>query len=285
MTAAPIAPIWTGAVDAWTLRTMREAQEFRRANPDPEHAAADAFLDALLASAEEIAATKGTRTEIERVEEPHSRPQGGAGVGASANRNAATPAQLGYIAKLAAALGYELQEPRDKSHASLIIDGAKKALAAKPAAARPARMATERQQDFLANLLVERDHTYGEIDPATVTFDAARTMLDALMAAPRAKVAAHGIAEGRYAHSVDGGQTADHYRVTRTGRIKVWTAGGEWPYNGALNAALQWIRDNQREAASLFGRLTETCGRCGRPLSDDDSRARGLGPVCAGKGW
>lgn len=35
-------------------------------------------------------------------------------------------------------------------------------------------------------------------------------------------------------------------------------------------------------AASLFGHEFGRCGVCGRGLTNDDSRARGIGPVCAG---
>lgn len=38
------------------------------------------------------------------------------------------------------------------------------------------------------------------------------------------------------------------------------------------------------EAQSLYGQHFHECGRCGSPLSDDDSKARGLGPDCARKG-
>lgn len=183
-----------------------------------------------------------------------------------------------------------MQTPRDKAHASLIIDGAKKAVAALRAsgaasAARPERKATERQVEFLADLLNERAHAYGEdLDPAELTAARASALITELRDAPRAKVAAHGIREGRYAYTTDGGATADHYRITRGGKIMTWTASGEYPYTGkGLNEALTWIKENPREAAALFGQLTESCGRCGRELSDDDSRARGLGPICAGK--
>jgi len=40
------------------------------------------------------------------------------------------------------------------------------------------------------------------------------------------------------------------------------------------------------EAASLrFGREIGVCGRCGITLTNDESRARGIGPECAKKGW
>ena len=37
------------------------------------------------------------------------------------------------------------------------------------------------------------------------------------------------------------------------------------------------------EAAQAFGRLYGVCCQCGRDLTDEDSIAAGIGPVCAGK--
>jgi hypothetical protein len=45
--------------------------------------------------------------------------------------------------------------------------------------------------------------------------------------------------------------------------------------------ALKHIAENAKAAAVLFGKETNTCGRCGSPLTNDASRARGLGPKCA----
>ena len=293
---ATLSPSWTVTTDAWSLARMREAAAYRAANPGvtAEEKATDAYLDAYLAACEDAVAEVGTTTERnrDRAEELLRQPLSGTGSSNyTSTRNAPTDAQLRFIASLSRDLGYELQTPRDKSHASLIIDGAKKALAKARAegtvAARPARKATPGQVEFVTDLLLNRAHNHPEdLDVDALTFDQASALITELRVAPRAKKAAHGITEGRYAYSTDGGTTADHYRVRRDGKIVVWTAGGEWPYTGkGLNEALTWIKANQREAAALFGQLTETCGRCGRDLSDDDSRARGLGPVCATKGW
>lgn len=274
MTTAPLPR--TATVDAWTLRTMREAKAYRDSIGEP-----DAYWDARLAAAEAAQVIPSVERPASFQGDPGSRTGAGM-VGGASNRNAATPAQIAYIAKLAADLGYELQTPRDKSHASLIINGAKRALATKPAAARVERKATERQVEFLASLLSERMHQLGEPDPTTMSAARASELIERLMAAPRAQVAAHGIREGRYAYAIAEGE-ARFYRVTRTGRIRVQAGPSEHPYNGALNTDLQWIKANPREAAALYGQLIEKCGRCGLPLTDDDSRARGLGPVCASK--
>lgn len=46
------------------------------------------------------------------------------------------------------------------------------------------------------------------------------------------------------------------------------------------------IEAGPRESAELFGRETNHCGICGRELTREDSRARGIGPDCAERlGW
>ncbi len=47
--------------------------------------------------------------------------------------------------------------------------------------------------------------------------------------------------------------------------------------------ALKHIAEDAKAAAVLFGRETNTCGRCGSPLTSDTSRAAGIGPKCASK--
>lgn len=44
---------------------------------------------------------------------------------------------------------------------------------------------------------------------------------------------------------------------------------------------LALIAEDPAGAASLFGHEYGRCGICGRGLTNDDSRARGIGPVCA----
>lgn len=57
-------------------------------------------------------------------------------------------------------------------------------------------------------------------------------------------------------------------------------------YHGEVEDALRTILADPQEAMAAYGRLTETCGLCGRHLEDKASVARGIGPVCAAKaGW
>jgi hypothetical protein len=47
--------------------------------------------------------------------------------------------------------------------------------------------------------------------------------------------------------------------------------------------ALQTISTEPREAAIRYGRLTGVCGCCGRELTDPESIAKGIGPICEAK--
>jgi hypothetical protein len=285
------ATVTTWKPSRWELDRLREGKAFRDANPNttPEGLAEDAALDEWLAIAEAAYAAVGARPEVAppvEVERPRSS---GAGV---ARADAPTDKQVGFITSLYDRLGRAADDramPRTKREASTMIE-ALKAQVAKVGQAT-VRPATERQVELLRNLVTEREtpidpEKVEEITPESTPFALASSLIEAWLRLPRrADVRAeHGIRQGYYAHTPDGGTTANHYRITASGQIRIWTAGGEYPYTGkALNEPLTWIKANPREAAELFGRLTETCGRCGRALSDDDSRARGLGPVCATK--
>lgn len=48
---------------------------------------------------------------------------------------------------------------------------------------------------------------------------------------------------------------------------------------------LMTIAEDPEAAAILYGVELGVCGRCGRTLTDEDSRERGLGPICADKPW
>jgi hypothetical protein len=46
---------------------------------------------------------------------------------------------------------------------------------------------------------------------------------------------------------------------------------------------LDRIAKDPKEASLRFGREIGQCGICGRTLTDETSRARGIGPICAAK--
>lgn len=57
-------------------------------------------------------------------------------------------------------------------------------------------------------------------------------------------------------------------------------------YKGQIFDQLLAISRDAVAASAAYGRLTGTCGVCGRKLEDKDSVARGIGPICAERlGW
>lgn len=97
---------------------------------------------------------------------------------------------------------------------------------------------------------------------------------------------------GRYALSTNG-ETA-FYQVDRPtkGRWDGWTfvnlihPGGDRirPVKGGERGTiLARLSDNPATYSAEYGKHTGTCGVCSRPLSDPESVARGIGPVCAGR--
>ena len=54
-------------------------------------------------------------------------------------------------------------------------------------------------------------------------------------------------------------------------------------YNGKIQKELAAILANPIEAQQEYGRLTGTCGACGRHLEDEASIELGIGPICRGK--
>jgi len=54
-------------------------------------------------------------------------------------------------------------------------------------------------------------------------------------------------------------------------------------YQGDITEAIEAILADPYEAMVAYGKLTGSCGNCGRILEDESSIAAGIGPVCAAK--
>lgn len=68
-------------------------------------------------------------------------------------------------------------------------------------------------------------------------------------------------------------------------KLYVLASDSEYPAANPV-AALMKIAANPAEAAANYGLHIGKCGICGRTLTNDESRERGIGPICAGKwGW
>lgn len=173
--------------------------------------------------------------------------------------------------------------------------------------------ATDKQVAFLRTLLAERDHGYPDPDLVLTTLaknkrvaSAAITLLldCGKVAQPTtAATASNGTAvdtdvpEGYYAvTSATGNNDLDFYVVQRptegrwAGYVFVKTIIGghpEYAIKGAKRdevlariASAGW-----HEAALLYGQEIGRCGKCNRTLTDETSRAYGIGPVCREAGW
>jgi hypothetical protein len=95
---------------------------------------------------------------------------------------------------------------------------------------------------------------------------------------------------GRYAIEVEGVLKFYHVDKPTDGRwtgytfVSVRASDTKYPVRGmdqkraVLNAI---IAAGVQQATERFGRELGICGICGRSLTDDESRARGIGPICA----
>ena len=173
--------------------------------------------------------------------------------------------------------------------------------------------ATEAQLSFLNKLTRERlvsaelmaDILFELEQPTGPAKRAVSALIDDLLASPfsRASQAKTGpkqaplpdVPSGRYA--VPGADGALRFvKVDRPedGAWAGWTfvsvqAGDDFHRlkGEQVTRALAAITEAGPQAASIrYGREIGSCGVCGRTLTDETSRANGIGPVCAGKmGW
>jgi hypothetical protein len=99
---------------------------------------------------------------------------------------------------------------------------------------------------------------------------------------------------GRYAVEVDG--TLKFYKVDQgkagtrwAGRtfVSVQASDELFPVrNPAARQEIMTLIARDPEAAMRrYGQELGSCGHCGRTLTDASSRAAGIGPICADKGW
>lgn len=164
--------------------------------------------------------------------------------------------------------------------------------------------ATDKQLAFLEDLLTKRQLNPGMESGAMMALARQATrsevssmisVVKALPYKPRAKdPRTPDVPAGRYAVKGPDGEFV-FIKVDRPtdGRWKGYTfvkrqSGGNY-INVRGNEAqdiLHAIAADPNQAMRMYGILLGKCGHCGRALTDAESRAAGIGPVCAGKmGW
>lgn len=143
---------------------------------------------------------------------------------------------------------------------------------------------TQRQEALIANLLRERDYTL-TADVRTLSVSQASALISELFRAPK-RVSAGRVSEAGMYRTADG--TIYRVQASRgSGNLyaKRLLAGGGFEYvAGAIRLLTPADRMSLAEAQA-FGVATGVCCVCGALLTDERSVTRGIGPVCAGKGW
>lgn len=169
--------------------------------------------------------------------------------------------------------------------------------------------ASQRQFDLIKSLLTERELNTELNDwvvaarhfavSGTLSWDAAHQLINALLAAPKladaptaAPVAKGGefkpfVPAGRYA-LVEPSGDIKFYHVSKRGYVQVRAGDTLYPVSHRQHRRdiLVRIGADLPNASRMYGQELGQCGVCGRTLTDADSRAAGIGPICQEKtGW
>lgn len=109
----------------------------------------------------------------------------------------------------------------------------------------------------------------------------------------RLRAAAENVEPGRYAVCVGGdGSKLHFFQIDKptegkwAGWVFIKEQAGDETFNVRGPRALEVVETialDPHAALIRYGREIGVCGRCGRTLTDEDSRAAGIGPVCAAK--
>lgn len=158
---------------------------------------------------------------------------------------------------------------------------------------------TFKQENFITTLLTERNMNPLDLaDTETMTSKEASALIKELLAIPRPakKISTDPeikVPAGRYAVEVNG--KLKFYRVDCPIKgkwdgytfVKMFSSDETYPVRGeAKGNVLKMIAENPAEASLNYGKHIGHCGVCGKQLTDEDSRAKGIGPVCAeNMGW
>lgn len=158
---------------------------------------------------------------------------------------------------------------------------------------------TPKQLGFIASLAAERvlpDNTRGAYIRNLVAGTAAQPnaaqaskMIEWLLELPKAPVVAEtSVPEGRYAVINEAGVT-EFFKVDcpTEGKwagyvfVKQQASDDLYPVKGARKSDVLARIAADPDALARYGQELGCCGRCGRTLTDEVSRATGIGPECA----
>lgn len=98
------------------------------------------------------------------------------------------------------------------------------------------------------------------------------------------------IADGHYAIVYNGRTKFFRVNTPTQGKwagytfVQVQASDDYYPVKGSPRAlALSLIAADPMDALTRYGKEIGRCGVCHRTLTDEDSRAAGIGPICAGR--
>lgn len=206
----------------------------------------------------------------------------------------ATEKQIDFINRLAEQVGKPVPDHVDlttwtTAEASEMIETLKAMVPAD--APRPA---TERQVAFVQSLIAEREIPQDLIEVAAQTTwnaEQASALIRALKVAPRLEVGMAApshpeVLDGRYAiPNASGKGDLVFYKVwtRRDGSrgVDLQVSDDFLPVGrNQVPGILARIAEDVQGASAAYGREIGCCGVCGRTLTDETSRAEGIGPVC-----
>ena len=166
-------------------------------------------------------------------------------------------------------------------------------------------MITGRQESFIHSLMVERDMEgqFQEFMDSNPTKQEASRKIKELLAIRPTKLEGpdlSGIPSGFYAIQTDEEtkflkiDNVDNPESIWHGYIFVkiqasddfWRLGYQRPnsvYKGKRPELVEMVLQDSEHASRLYGQLIGKCGVCGRTLTDPESIAAGIGPICAGR--
>jgi hypothetical protein len=160
-----------------------------------------------------------------------------------------------------------------------------------PALPANVRLASPKQVALIARLAEERDHDIPALHnliaraaEGVCSMQGASQAIDVLFGLPR-KPQANALAAGYYllGETVYKVVKAKHSENLYAKRLDVVDGKGTWEYQpGALRVLKDAVTLTVEAAASLGAHLG-VCVICGATLTDPESVARGIGPVCAAR--
>lgn len=217
-----------------------------------------------------------------------------------------------YGATSYADAGQKILEAQRIAEAEKAGRAAARAHISAPAPKVTPRLASDKAVDYLVSLSARKTPHVEEsviriwaakTDRADVSrkIDELKAMADATRStvqdAPKTNgsLERHNVPEGRYAVDGDEGHTV-FVKVDRptegrwAGKIFVKIQAGDDLHRTSRTTADALLGKiaaaGTQEAMLRYGREIGSCGHCGRTLTNEESRAEGIGPICRGKlGW